>query len=91
MEDSVLTLSTATLASKTSQHTLQKMTDMVSEKVCNTSLVPIMESYITSVVPQVSRCMLSAVITVTVYWFICCRTRFFCMENDVNDRRMQAD
>ena len=42
-EDSVLTLSTDTLARETTQHTLQKMTDMLSEKRCNTLLVPIME------------------------------------------------
>ena len=45
-EDSVSALSTATLANETTQHTLQKKTNVLSEKGHNNSLVLMMESCI---------------------------------------------
>ena len=68
VEDSVSALSTATLANETTQHTLQKKTNVLSERGHNNSLVLMMESCINSIKsvgPQVRHCMLSVVITVT--------------------------
>jgi len=71
-EDSVSALSmhsySYTLANETTQHTLQKKTNVLSEKRRKNSLVLMMESCINSITsagPQVRHCMLSVVITVT--------------------------
>ena len=60
--------SATALANETTQHTLQKKTNVLSEKRRNNSLVLMMESCINSITsaePQVRHCMLSVVITVT--------------------------
>ena len=61
-KDLVSALSAATLASETTQHTLQKKTNVLSEKGRNTSLVYM---YYVGGTSSISRCMLSGVITVT--------------------------
>ena len=48
-EDSVSALSTTTLANETTQHTLQKKTNVLSEKGRNNLLVLMMESCINSI------------------------------------------